>query len=214
LPIQQDNIYMELRKRIISLDLRPGAVLSERQLIDEFGTSRTPVRESLLKLEKDGLVQIMPRVGTYVTQVDLRSARHAYEMKKILEGLAAELAAQRATEEEIEELMELAGTFSRLDNFMQYKECIENDRKFHYLTRIASRNPLLINSLNDLSVITVRFLQYIQYVERDYQWYQDSISAIARAIRDRDTARARVDAEQHTAAFLTKLAQYFFGENE
>jgi len=97
---------------------------------------------------------------------------------------------------------------------MQYKECIENDRKFHYLTRIASRNPLLINSLNDLSVITVRFLQYIQYVERDYQWYQDSISAIARAIRDRDTARARVDAEQHTAAFLTKLAQYFFGENE
>lgn len=209
---QHDDIYTKIRNRIINLGYRPGQPLSERDLITEFGTSRTPVREALLKLEKDNLVQILPRIGTSVSQVDLRSVRHAYEMKKDLEGLAAELASQRATHEQIEELIALAGTFSRLDNFQQYRECIESDRNFHHLTRLASGNPLLIDTLNNLSLITVRFLQYIQYVETDYQWYQDSIIAIAEAVRDRDASRARKEAEQHTAAFLTKLASYFFGE--
>jgi len=210
---RQDEIYEEMRSRIISLAYAPGDALSERELVAEFGASRTPVREALLKLEKDGLVSMIPRVGTYVTPVDIRSVSHAYEMKKDLEGLAAELAAQRATEKQIAELVELAGTFSELDNLRQYRECIENDRKFHHLTRMACGNPLLIEALNGLSVITVRFLQYIQYVEEDYQWYRESITAIAEAIRDRDASGARREAEQHTAAFLTKLGKYFFGEN-
>ena len=154
-------------------------------------------------------VEIVPRVGTYVTQIDLRSVKNAYEMKKNLEGLAAELAAQRATEEQVRDLLSIAQGFSQLDNVQQYRECIENDKKFHYFTRLASGNPLLIKTLNDLSVITVRFLQYIQYVEEDYQWYKGSIMAIARAIRDRDGPRARSEAEEHTAAFLAKLASYF-----
>jgi len=208
---QQDSIYLELRKRIVELKYPPGEVISERDLLSEFHTSRTPVRESLLKLEKDGLVEILPRVGTYVSQIDLRSVRNAYEMKKNLEGLAAELASQRATEEQIEGLLEIAETFSRLDNVRNYRECIENDKKFHYYTRLACGNPLLVKTLNDLSDITVRFLQHIQYVEHDYQWYKDSIMAIASAIRDRDGPRARREAEEHTAAFLAKLANYFFG---
>ena len=211
---QQDEIYTELRNRIINLDYSPGQPLCERDLISEFGTSRTPVREALLKLEKDNLVQILPRVGTSVSQVDIRFVRHAYEVRKNLEGLAAELASQRATSEQIEQLLELAGAFSRLDHLRRYRECIENDRKFHHLTHIASGNPILIDTLNDLSLITVRFLRYIQYVETDYQWYKDSIIAIAEAVRERDAVRARKEAEQHTAAFLTKLAKYFFGESK
>jgi len=208
---QQDDIYEELRRRVIELDYRPGEVLSERDLVSEFHTSRTPVREAFLMLEKDGLVEIVPRVGTYVSQIDLRSVKNAYEMKKNLEGLAAELAAQRATKEQVQDLLSIAEGFSRLDNVQQYRECIENDKKFHFFTRLASGNPLLIKTLNDLSMITVRFLQYIQYVEEDYQWYKGSIMAIAQAIRDRDGPRARMEAEEHTAAFLAKLASYFFG---
>lgn len=211
---QQDEIYTELRNRIINLDYKPGQPLCERDLISEFGTSRTPVREALLKLEKDNLVQMLPRIGTSVSQVDIMSVRYAYEVRKNLEGLAAELASQRATDEQVDQLVELAGTFSKLDNFQHYRECIENDRKFHHLTRMASGNPILINTLNDLSLITVRFLQYIQYVEMDYQWYKDSIIAIAEAVRERNAPRARKEAEQHTAAFMTKLAKYFFGESQ
>lgn len=209
---QQEDIYKEIRNRIIGLVYWPGQPICEKDLMLEFGTSRTPVREALLKLEKDNLVQIIPRVGTSVSQVDIRSVRYAYEVRKNLEGLAAELASQRATDAQLEELVDLAGTFSTLDNFTHYRECIENDRKFHYLTRMASGNPILIDTLDDLSLITVRFLQYIQYVETDYQWYKDSINVIAEALRKRDASRARMEAEKHTEAFLTKLAKYFFGD--
>ncbi|HPD98382.1 MAG TPA: FCD domain-containing protein, partial [Synergistales bacterium] len=127
------------------------------------------------------------------------------------EGLAAELAASRAGKEQIRGLLDLAGAFAGLDNFRDYRECIEKDSRFHELTHEASGNPLLMKTLENLSLITVRFLQHIQYVENEYEWYKDSINAIAEAIRRRDPAKARKEAEQHTAAFLTKLASYFFG---
>lgn len=208
---RNDEIYIVLRKRIVDLVYRPGEVLSEKSLMEEFSTSRTPVRESLLRLEQDRLVNIIPRVGTYVSQVDIRSAKYAYEMKKNLEGLAAELAAGRASEKQIEELMSVASRFSTYDNVRDYGKCIDDDRLFHALTRRASGNPLLINTLDDLSVITVRFLKHIQYVEKEFDWYKGSINGIATAIRDRDPERARFEAESHTEAFLSKLASYFFG---
>ncbi|HRV71613.1 MAG TPA: GntR family transcriptional regulator [Thermovirgaceae bacterium] len=207
----KEEIYRVLRNRIIGLDYKPGEVLSDRDLVAGFGTSRTPVREAILKLQKDGLVETVPRVGTFVASIDIKSVRHAYEMKKNLEGLAAELAASRAGEEQIRGLLDLAGAFAGLDNFRDYRECIEKDSRFHELTHEASGNPLLMKTLENLSLITVRFLQHIQYVENEYEWYKDSINAIAEAIRRRDPAKARKEAEQHTAAFLTKLASYFFG---
>ncbi|HDQ93616.1 MAG TPA: GntR family transcriptional regulator [Synergistetes bacterium] len=209
---QQNEIYRVLRNRIINLDYKPGEVLSDRDLVACFGTSRTPVREALLKLQKDGLVETVPRVGTFVSPIDIKSVRHAYEMKKNLEGLAAELAATRASEDQMDGLLDLAGAFGDLDNFRDYRECIEKDSRFHELTHQSSGNPLLMQTLNNLSLVTVRFLQHIQYVETEYQWYKDSIYAIAEAIKRRDPAKARREAENHTAAFLTKLASYFFGK--
>lgn len=206
-----DEIYLAIRKRIVDLVYKPGEVLSEKSLIGEFSTSRTPVREALLRLEQDRLVNIIPRVGTYVSQVDIRSVKYAYEMKKNLEGLAAELAAERATEEQISELLSVASRFSSYDNVRDYSKCIDDDRCFHSLTRRASGNPLLIRTLDDLSVITVRFLKHIQYVEKEFDWYKGSINGIAQAIRARETEKARSEAEFHTEAFLSKLASYFFG---
>ncbi|HPD98348.1 MAG TPA: GntR family transcriptional regulator, partial [Synergistales bacterium] len=82
----KEEIYRVLRNRIIGLDYKPGEVLSDRDLVAGFGTSRTPVREAILKLQKDGLVETVPRVGTFVASIDIKSVRHAYEMKKNLEG--------------------------------------------------------------------------------------------------------------------------------
>ncbi len=101
----QTDIYSILLNRIIELEYQPGELLNEKKLIEEFGVSRTPIRESLLKLSEKGFVNLVPRVGTYVTQVDIRDIKYAYEVKKHLEILACELAAERATEDQILELM-------------------------------------------------------------------------------------------------------------
>jgi len=206
----RNDIYMDLRKRIGNLDYQPGDILSEKELIEQYCTSRTPVREALLRLAQDRLVSIIPRVGTYVSHIDIRSVKYAYEVKKNLEGLAAELAARRASQQQVEDLLSMAERFGTYDNVKDYGRCIDDDRTFHALTREASGNPMLIAALDELSLKTVRFLKYIQYVEDDYDWYKGSMKAIAAAIAERDPGRAKAEAESHTEAFLSKLASYFF----
>ena len=84
---QANNVIFEvLKKRIIELEMKPGDVINEKDLIVEFEVSRTPVREALIKLSQIDLVEIRPRVGTFVTQIDLATVKSAYEVKKNLEG--------------------------------------------------------------------------------------------------------------------------------
>lgn len=82
MPQDNQNIFDIILNRIINLDYEPGRLISEKQLIEEFSVSRTPIREALLKLSEKGFVELVPRVGTYVTQIDLRNVKYAYEVKK------------------------------------------------------------------------------------------------------------------------------------
>ncbi len=204
------EIYHILKKRIINMEYLPGMSISEKDLITEFNVSRTPVRESLLKLSQIGLIEMIPRVGTFVTQVDLEMVKYAYEVKKNLEGLASELASQRATQEEIDELFEIIDRFSKYDIVNDYKACIQDDQRFHQIIRLASRNPILINTLDELNTKTARFLQYIHYVIEDYNWFSLSLKEMAEAIKNRDRNEARKTTEEHTQIFLEQLSKQFF----
>ncbi|PLX33849.1 MAG: hypothetical protein C0604_02805 [Clostridiales bacterium] len=205
------GIFQILKKRIIEMEYEPGMAVSEKDLIEEFGVSRTPVREALLRLSQIGLIEMVPRVGTFVTQIDLMMVKYAYEVKKNLEGLAAELACQRATEEEIDELFEIIDRFGKYDIVRDYKCCIQDDQRFHAIVRQAARNPILSDSLDELNTKTARFLQYIHYVIDDYEWFSSSLKEMAEAIKKRDCQEARLSTERHTLKFLEQLSKKFFG---
>ncbi|QOR36746.1 GntR family transcriptional regulator [Clostridium sp. 'deep sea'] len=205
------EIYNELKRRIVELEYKPGDSINEKHLIEEFNVSRTPVREAIIKLSQIGLLEIRPRIGTFVTQIDLMSVKHAYEVKKNLEGLAAELAAQRASDEVINELFAIVERFEHINIVVDYKQCIIEDQKFHKLTREAANNPILNNVLDELNIKTARFLQYINYVLEDRLWFQDSLRGIATAIKNRDIDQARKATEEHTRIFLEQLSKRFFG---
>ncbi|AXK32512.1 GntR family transcriptional regulator [Streptomyces armeniacus] len=100
----QSRVIDEMRRRIIKGDIKPGAPLSELALAEEFGVSRTPVREALKQLQTEGLVEIRPRVGTFVTAPSRREITELFEMKELLEGAAARLLAQRGRVPEIDGL--------------------------------------------------------------------------------------------------------------
>lgn len=204
------EIFNELKRRIIEMEYKPGDAIIDKGLMDEFNVSRTPVREAVLKLSQIGLVEVKPRIGTYVSQIDLASVKHAYEIKKNLEGLAAELAAQRADERAILELFEIIDCFASYDIVKDYKDCIKADQRFHQIIRTASRNPMLIEILDELNIKTARFLQYIHYVLDDYDWFFGSLKEIAEAIRSRDKELARTTTEDHTNKFLEQLSRSFF----
>jgi len=205
------GIFQILKKRIIEMEYEPGMAISEKVLIEEFEVSRTPVREALLKLSQIGLIEMAPRVGTFVTQIDIMKVKYAYEVKKNLEGLAAELACERASQDEINELFEIIERFSNYDIVNDYKVCIQNDQRFHEIVRQAAGNPILSETLDGLNTKTARFLQHIHYRIDDYEWFNTSLKEMADAIKSRDKELARKSTERHTLKFLEQLSKNFFG---
>jgi len=206
----KDSIYDTLKMRIIELQYLPGHLFNERELINEFNVSRTPIREVFLRLSEENLVEVVPRVGTYVAQINLQKVKNAYELKKKLESLAAELASQRADRREMETLVDLAKSIESYDPNENYKDLIIADQLFHKLIRQYSKNEWLIEILEDLNVQTERFLRQIEYKLRDPKWYYDSISSIVEAICSRDSQSASDEAEKHTQMFLDQLFRNFF----
>lgn len=89
------QIYAELRGQIVSLGLAPGAWLSEARIAEQYGVSRTPVREAFKRLAEDGLLDIVPQVGTCVARIDMQAVRDAHFVRETLECRVAELAAER-----------------------------------------------------------------------------------------------------------------------
>ena len=92
-----DQAYSAIRDLIVSLELRPGAVINERELMERLGIGRTPVREALRRLAQERLVEVFPRRGTFVTSVEIRDLARLSEVRAVLEPEAARLAAERAT---------------------------------------------------------------------------------------------------------------------
>lgn len=203
-------IYEELKRRIIELEMKPGDPIFEKDLCSEFGVSRTPVREALIKLAQIDLVEFRPRVGTFVTQIDIPTVKNAYEVKKNLEAFASELAAKRATEDEIRALFDIIDRFGKYDLEIDYKQCIQDDQLFHEIIRKASKNVILIDTLDSLNTKTARFLQSIHYVIQHYDILIESFKSIADAIKNRDCDEARIQTEKHTRLFLEEMSKNFF----
>ena len=105
----QAQVARALRRAIVSGQLQPGEALSEAVLARRYGVSRTPVREALKQLEREHLVQIVPRVGTYVQKATADDVIDALIVKEALEGIAARLAAARPDAAEVSGLSRIAG---------------------------------------------------------------------------------------------------------
>lgn len=91
----KDKVYNELKQRIITLQLAPGEPIKEQELATRFEVSRTPIREALTILNHEGLVEIIPQKGAFVARLDFMMIREIYQLREVLEGLAARIAAPR-----------------------------------------------------------------------------------------------------------------------
>src|SRR6185437_10207496 len=95
------RIYADLRAELVSLQRRPGEVISEAQIALSYGVSRTPVREAILKLSDEGLLEIYPQSGIFVSRIPIAALPEAIIIRKALEETTARLAAERATSSQI-----------------------------------------------------------------------------------------------------------------
>lgn len=163
-PIRLDNykplrelVFESLREAIILGHLRPGERLMEIQLAEQMGVSRTPVREAIRKLELEGLVVMVPRKGAYVAGLSIKDIADVFEIRKALEGLAAELAADRISDEEIENLERVLHRLADAADQKNFDTFIEVDTEFHAILFQAGRNERLSQIINNLREQIHRF---------------------------------------------------------
>jgi DNA-binding GntR family transcriptional regulator len=145
-----DRAYLAIRSRIVSLQLAPGALIHERWLMEELGFGRTPVREALRRLAQEQLVEVFPRRGMFVTNVDVRDLARISEVRLALEPEAARLAAERATEDERQALLRLADAIEPGADLMAL------DEQIHRAVYAAAHNDLLEKTLGEYYVLALR----------------------------------------------------------
>ncbi|MGI6678136.1 MAG: GntR family transcriptional regulator [Dehalobacterium sp.] len=146
----RDIVFETIREAIISGYFRPGERLMEVQLAEEMGVSRTPVREAIRKLELEGFLEIVPRKGAYVAGISLKDISDVFEIRASMESLAAGLAAQRITEDELNSLKEMLASFEASADHSDLKDIVHTDSDFHDIIYKASRNERLIPIINNL----------------------------------------------------------------
>ena len=145
-----DRAYLSIRDLIVSLELAPGALIDERQLVETLGIGRTPVREALRRLAQEQLVEVFPRRGMFVTGVDVRDLARISEVRAALEPEAARLAAERATDDERDELAVLS------DEIKGGAELMGLDERIHRAVYRAAHNDLLEKTLGEYYVLALR----------------------------------------------------------
>lgn len=193
----RDVVFEHLRNSIIHGELKPGERLMEVQLAEHLGVSRTPVREAIRKLELEGLVVMVPRKGAYVADVSIKDILDVLEVRSVLEGLAAYLAAERMTEEELEELELISYHFKRCIENGNTEGMIEKDMQFHDRIFRSTRNSKLIQIAQGFQEQVQRFR--ITYFS-EYNKPKDLLiehQAILEAIANRDAVAAQQVAQQH-----------------
>ena len=118
LPLR-DVVFNTLRQAILRGELKPGERLMEIQLANKLGVSRTPIREAIRKLELEGLVLMIPRKGAEVAEITEKNMRDVLEVRKALEELAVQLACEKITAEEIEEMKKERRSFFGPNNLRE-----------------------------------------------------------------------------------------------
>ncbi len=198
LPVKLDSyqplrevVCETLREAIISGVLRPGERLMEIQLAEELGVSRTPVREAIRKLELEGFVIMIPRRGTYVADLSIKDINEVFEVRSALDSLANGLAAERITEEELEQMERLLVQISACVDNGNMEKIVELDGQFHDILYRASRNDRLVGIINNLREQLTRFrtisMAYPGRLKKTIEEHTQLVEAIA--ARDVDLAQ-------------------------
>lgn len=195
----REIVFETIRSAIVHGDLKPGERLMEVQLADELGVSRTPVRESIRKLELEGLVKMVPRKGAYVTPMSVTDLVEMMEIRGALEGLVARLAAENATDEEVKALRESNDGFENAIGNGDYDGIIDYDIAFHELLYKACGNNRLRSMIHSLREQMLRMrVEYVHNVT-DMHPLRGQHRAIIDGVAGGDSDAAEAAAKAHIA---------------
>lgn len=155
----REKVFQQVRQDILSGKYQRGDEITEAGLGASLGVSRTPVREALRQLELEGLVELIPNKGAFITGISPQDIRDIYEIRSRLEGLCARWAARNITKEQLEEMEEVLYLTEYHMRKEHYEQMSELDGRFHQLLYEASHSRILAQELTG-------FHQYVQLARK------------------------------------------------
>lgn len=180
--------YVTLRDRIVSLELPPGALLSETTLGELMGISRTPIREALKQLERDYLIAILPRRGIIVTDVDLRDQLLLLDIRRGIESTLFARAAERSSAAQRARFGELATALEQSAAQGDLDAHYVIDREFDALIDLCASNRFMTDTLRPVHSLTWRFWQLNRGTEAAKRVLEYHV-VVAHAVASGDPAR-------------------------
>jgi DNA-binding GntR family transcriptional regulator len=197
----RDRAYLDLRDQIISLEIEPGSLLQEDELMRTLGVGRTPIRDAIKRLHHERLVVVLPRRGTLVSEINITHLAQLSEVRIRNEGFAASLAAERATDAQRQQCEELIGALDTLSKQTPRERIVGLDRDVHDLVYRAAHNPFLEDTLRQHYNLSLRLwflvldrVLRIDALVRDHR-------ALLTAIRRHRPPQAQEIAQQHVREF-------------
>jgi DNA-binding GntR family transcriptional regulator len=212
---QSENAYQEIRNLIISLKLKPGMQVNKEELESELSIGRTPVREALLRLTTEGLLNSIQGRGFFVRQVSLEDVKALFETMMILERPAVYLAAQRIQPQDIVRLSEIN---DELESSMAQRKFLQVtllNSRFHRIVHEAVNNEFLTSSFSNLDLQYQR-LAYLCFGKdphaNDQKQYFAKVIAdhveLIECLKKRDEAAAVEVITRHVHLFNSRVSQY------
>ena len=185
LPLR-DVVFNTLREAILKGELKPGERLMELQLASKLGVSRTPIREAIRMVEQEGLAVTIPRKGAEVAKMTEKDMEDVLEIREALDELAAKIACNKITEEQLKRLNEIKEEFEDSTRTNEVKRIAEADVSFHDVIYDATGNPKLVNMLNNLREQIYRYrVEYLKD-EKNYPILIKEHEDIMKALSARD----------------------------
>ena len=191
-----EQAYYRLEEMIVTLELAPGAILSEQALSSELGIGRTPIREALQRLSREGLVVVLPRKAIIVTETDPKRQLLVLEVRRELERLLARACAERATEAERRQFAEIADGMEAAASKNNDIAFMRLDRALNALLAEAAHNEYASRAMRSLNGHSRRFW-YLHYKQAaDLPKCARLHAEEARAIAKGNAQRAMAAAEK------------------
>lgn len=204
-PLLSDQAYIAIRDLIVSLDMQPGSVVSESELMSRLGLGRTPVREALRTLAHENLIDVYPRRGMFVAPVDARDLAAISEARSLLEPAAARLASTRLTDADRLELDGLLAELEMSAHQPQGRTLMDLDRRIHHFVYRCSGNRFIESALDEYYAHALRIwflaLDRLEHLEDAVLEHR----AILEAVRAGDPDRAAEVMSAHINGFESSI---------
>lgn len=191
------NVYQYLRSSIIGLQVKPGQTINVNELSDFLKVSRSPIRDALIQLSKDGLVTTTPQKGTIVSKIDIQRVRDERFMRSCIEERVLEQFLENYKESDIEKLKELLKEQKQALDDKDAREFLRTDDAFHTVFFQATNHPFCLENVLNMSSHYYR-IRLLSLSESDIrrQTYEQH-EEILRLIQENDASKIRTLIDMH-----------------